>query len=183
LLAPALAGLIFAVFSRCITEGDRTMNEQARVVGVVRADRRRHDRRRTTFYSLVIGSVVKGRRRGPRRASDSYRYDVDWYDPNLFAVAMGIFLLSCLDAQLTLLLLSAGAVEINGLMAAFLDAGSGIFVNAKLGMTASALIYLVAHSSRRVLAILPVRHVLYAIFAGYFLVFCYQLDMLARFPH
>jgi hypothetical protein len=159
------------------------MNEKARVVGVVRAERRRHNRRRTTLYSLVIGSVVKGRRRGPRRASDFDHYYVDWYEPKLFAVVMGIFLLSCLDAQLTLLLLGAGAVEINGLMAALLDAGSGTFVNAKLGMTATALIYLVAHSSHSVLAILPVRQVLYAIFGGYFLVFCYQLDMLARCPH
>jgi hypothetical protein len=156
------------------------MNQQTRVVGLIQTERRRQDRRRTTFYSLVIGSVVKGRRRGPRRAGDFDRYDVDWYDPKLFAVAMGIFLLSCLDAQLTLLLLSAGAVEVNGLMAALLETGLGTFVNAKLGMTATGLIYLVAHSSRWVLAILPVRQVLYAIFGGYLLVFYHQLAMLAR---
>jgi hypothetical protein len=147
-----------------------------------RPERRTQDRRRRVLYSLVIGGVVGGRRRGPRRASDVGGYYVDWYEPRLLAVAAGTFLLCCMDALLTLVLLSRGAIEINVLMAALLARGATTFVNVKLAMTAVALLYLVAHSSHRVLVSLRVRHLLYAVFGGYFLLFYYQLDMLARFP-
>ncbi len=144
-----------------------------------RVERRRQDRRRTTFRSLFIDSFLKGRRYGPRRHTDCHGFYVDWYDTRLFAVSLVIFILCCVDAGLTLVLLNAGAREINALMAALIDAGTSTFVNVKLAATAIGLIVLVIHGSFRVTHNLRVRHVLYGIFGGYLSVFLYQIRMLS----
>lgn len=145
-----------------------------------RVERRRQDRRRTTFKSLFIDSFLRGRRCGPRRHTDRHGFYVDWYDTRLFAVSLVIFILCCTDAALTLVLLNAGAREINVLMAALIDAGTSTFVNVKLAATAIGLIILVIHASFRVTHNLRVRHVLYGIFGGYLSLFLYQIGMLSQ---
>ena len=147
----------------------------------VRVDRRRRDRRRTTIKSLVLGSVVDGRRRGPRRSADVGTCYLDWHEPKLFVVTLAIFLLNCLDAFFTLVLLGLGAEEVNVVMAALLESGTRTFVNVKLGITAIALLCLVPHASRRLVGFVHVRHLLYAILTSYCVLVFYQLDMLTTF--
>lgn len=157
------------------------MRERAAIFVDIQPERRTYDRRRTTFNSLVFASVVKGRRRSPRRHADAGKFYVDWYEARLLVVTTGIFLLSCLDALFTLVLLSLGAVETNVLMAVLLESGTAVFVNVKLGITAIGLVCLVAHSSWRIIAFLRVRHVLYGILGSYLLLFGYELSMLSHY--
>lgn len=159
------------------------MSERTTRFDDIHAGRRKYDRRRTTFKSLVFGGVADGRRRGPRRCDDVGNCYVDWYEPKLFIVTLGIFVLNCLDALFTLILLSLGAEEVNVFMAALLASGTRTFVIIKLGITAVALFYLVPHSSWRLIGFLRVRHLLYGIFASYLLLIFYQLGMLNDIPH
>ncbi len=105
---------------------------------------------------------------------------MDWYEPKLFAVVMGIFVLNCLDAVFTLTLLSKGGEELNILMAILLESGVSTFVNIKLGITATALVFLVVHSAFRLVGFLRVRHLLYGVFGNYVALMCYELTLLSR---
>ncbi len=142
--------------------------------------RRLTDRRRTRFHSLAFGAMVYGRRRGPRRRDDARAYYVDWYDERLFIVTIGIFLLCCLDALFTLILLGMGAEEANPFMAALLEYSVPTFVYTKLVMTGIGLIFLVMHAAFWIAGTIRVSHILYALLGGYLTLFVYQLDMLAR---
>ena len=68
-----------------------------------------------------------------------------WIDttPWLFFLAVGIMLLSCVDAFMTLQLLERGMVEANPVMAAVLGHGTAIFATSKLLMTATGVLILV----------------------------------------
>lgn len=144
-------------------------------------ERRLRDRRRPSFKRYILVGILQGRRREPRRGSDCHGYYIDWYDdPRLFAVVTGIFVLNCLDAMFTLTLLSKGAEEVNYLMAVLLEDGIATFVNIKLGITAVALVFLVAHSAFRLVGFLRVRHLLYGIFGNYLALFFYEISMLMR---
>jgi hypothetical protein len=157
------------------------MKEIAYELESTRVDRRLRDRRRPSFKGFVLGGLFRGRRREPRRCADGHAYYVDWYDdPRLFAVVMGIFILNCMDAVFTLTLLSKGAEEINYFMAVLLETSIPMFVNIKLGITAVALVFLVAHSAFRLIGFVRVRHLLYGIFGNYLALFFYELSMLAR---
>jgi hypothetical protein len=144
-------------------------------------ERRVRDRRRATIRSLIVGGFFKCRRRGPRRRADCHQgYYVDWYDAKLLTTALTIFLLCCLDALFTLSLLESGADEINLLMAALIEIGTGTFVNIKLGATAIGITILVVHASFRLVGSFRVRHAIYSIFGTYGLLFVYQLALLTR---
>lgn len=147
---------------------------------VLGAERREQDRRRATVRSLLVGGIYRSRRRGPRREADRHNHYVDWYEPKLFAVTLGIFVLNCLDAVFTLTLLSKGAEEINVFMAVLLENGVETFVHVKLAITAVALIFLVVHSAFRLIGTVRVRHLLYGIFGNYLALFFYELSLLAR---
>lgn len=156
------------------------MSEDLEAVVDAPLERDLPNRRQATLHSLVYGSIVHGRRRGPRRHSDAQAYYVDWYDERLFAVSMGILLLCCLDALFTLKLLGMGAEEVNLLMAALLEHSVQTFVHTKLALTGIALVFLVAHAGFQIFGAVRVRHLLYAILGSYVTLFIYQLGMLAR---
>ena len=138
------------------------------------------DRRTVSFHSLTYGAIVHGRRRGSRRRGDSLGNYVDRYDAHLFVVAIGIFLLCCLDAHFTLILLDRGAEEINPLMAALLNHGVQTFVYTKLTITGFGLIFLVVHAAFWIAGTVRVSDILYAVLLSYVLLFVYQLQMLAQ---
>ena len=141
-------------------------------------ERRSGDRRQTTWTSIIVGGIGKNRRRGPRRFSDHRGYYVDWYEPRLLAVSLGILVLCCIDAWFTLTLLGDGAKEVNVLMDMLIQRDVNTFVHIKLGVTAVGLVYLVVHSSFRLRGLVLVRHVLYLLLGSYVLLFIYQLSML-----
>jgi len=156
------------------------VTEEVAVVVDNRLERHLTDRRRATFHSIACGAIVHGRRHGPRRHNDTRAYYVDWYDERLFVVTIGIFLLCCLDALFTLILLDRGAEEINPFMAALLAHGVRTFVYAKLTMTGFGLVFLVVHAAFWIAGAVRVSHILYAVLGAYVSLFVYQLEMLAR---
>ena len=156
------------------------MTEEVTSVEDDRLERSATDRRRAAFHSLAYGAIAYGRRRGPRRHNDLRAYYVDWYDEWLFVVSIGIFLLCCLDALATLILLNMGGEEINPFMAALLEHDVRTFVYTKLAITGLGLVFLVVHATFWIAGTVRVSHILYAILGGYLALFAYQLTMLAH---
>jgi hypothetical protein len=98
------------------------------------------DRRRKIVPPLRY-IVTGGRRRTVRRLEDGRRIVIlDRYSPKLFALILGILVLSLLDAVLTLYLIEHGSNELNPLMAYFLKKGPLIFTVAKYVLTCIAVI-------------------------------------------
>ncbi len=97
--------------------------------GAHRADRRSR--------LLVVGllrqfqSPPPTRRRGA--LDDSRFHSLDWHSAHLLAVAIGILLLSVADAFLTLVLLQAGAAEMNPIMALLVYRSVAAFAALKIG--------------------------------------------------
>jgi hypothetical protein len=105
--------------------------------------RRREDRRRNMFPPLRFW-MGGGRRSKVRRSADRERVVLlDRYSPKLFAVVMGIIVLSLLDAFLTLYLIEQGSKELNPVMDYFLKKGPLVFTLAKYVFTSVAVIIFV----------------------------------------
>ena len=106
-------------------------------------DRRSGDDRRKQ-QPLKWRTLLRGGRRGTiRRADDRQRdFYVDRYRESLFAVIVFILFLSVIDAVLTLLLLQHGAVEINPIMAFYIDVGPYAFLGVKYGLTSLGVVLL-----------------------------------------
>jgi hypothetical protein len=106
-------------------------------------DRRKHLKKFSTLF------LFSGKRKKLRRIEDYKKITkVDWYHPTLLIHILIILGLSLLDAALTLVLLNEGAVEINPVMRYYINHGPSTFVMVKYGLTALALIIMVAlHTS------------------------------------
>jgi hypothetical protein len=93
------------------------------------------DRRKQKTFSttrLLFG----GRREIIRRSDDRRKYFyVDLYSHTHFAAIVLILLLSVADAFLTIILLEHGAVEVNPIMAHFIDLGPYVFLSVKYFLT------------------------------------------------
>ena len=80
--------------------------------------------------------LFNGRRSNLRRADDRRKLALlDHYSPKIFAIIVAILLLSLVDAVLTLVLISHGAVELNPVMAYFLSKGDSTFLIVKYLLT------------------------------------------------
>ena len=116
--------------------------------------RDRRDRRTPSLKGFIYGLFL-ARRRGPRRAENVYQYS-DWYDVKLLVLSLSLLLLSCLDAAMTMKLLSLGAVELNPIMNELINQGTRYFVWIKIAVTALCVIVLVAHNRFKVFNLLRV---------------------------
>jgi hypothetical protein len=100
------------------------------------------DRRRKNQFnmrSLLFG----GRRENLRRYEDRQRaFLADQYHQSLFGVIVVILLLSVVDAILTLFLINHGAIEVNPIMAFYIDFGPYTFLSVKYGLTCAGLMIL-----------------------------------------
>ncbi|MEN8133885.1 MAG: DUF5658 family protein, partial [Pseudomonadota bacterium] len=81
-----------------------------------RAIEQRDIERRKTSINTMLGALFKQRRRTNRRDGDLVNSYTDWYDHWPLIATVLILLLCSIDAFLTLILLSHGAVELNVLM-------------------------------------------------------------------
>ncbi len=135
--------------------------------------RHRGERRHFTLTTLIYG-VVHARRRQARRAMDHLTAPMDWYSPALFAFAVGIVLLSVVDALLTLHLLSNGAWEANPVMAFFLEHGVAGFVVAKMVLTVTPLLLLTALSNYALFSRLRIATLFPMLFFGYQVLIVYE---------
>ena len=135
------------------------------------------DRRRQTLKSVIYGGIYP-RRRYNRRAGDDQVYIVDWHDKGLFMVAMGVIIMSCLDAFFTLNLLSMGAQEVNYFMKVLIEKDVNQFLSVKLLCTSVGVVFLVAYARFRLAGFLPVRRVLEALCAIYACLIIWELYLL-----
>jgi hypothetical protein len=115
------------------------------VAGIVSPEQRRQPDRRvhpTTFWSALR---FRGRRKGFRRAGESYQAYVDC--PSQRAVALLFIVLgaSVLDALCTLLFIQRGGNEANPFMSIVLNQGPTHFVGIKMALTGFGAWLLVAH--------------------------------------
>lgn len=144
------------------------------------SNNRKQDRRRDMpFFCVYHAGIKMGRRVGERRAPEQGKpVYVDRYTGNVLFCVIAILLLSALDALLTLNILNEGGEEINWFMAVLIDESAEKFVAVKLALTAMALILLVIHHNVRLIEFFRVRHLKYAILAGYSTLIGYEFYLL-----
>jgi Domain of unknown function (DUF5658) len=135
------------------------------------------DRRKRTLHSLFYGSF-NPRRRAARRNDAASLRDLDWHEPQWLAVAILIVVLSCVDAALTLTLISRGAYEINPLMAPIVGGSALAFTVIKVGLTAGGVVLLTLVARMRAFGKIPVSFLLYAVLAGYGTLVIYEVRLL-----
>jgi hypothetical protein len=135
------------------------------------------DRRKRVLYSLFYGSF-NPRRRNPRRTDARSLRDLDWHQPQWLAVAMLIVVLSCVDAALTLSLMSHGAYEVNPIMAPIVGGSALVFTLIKVGLTAGGVVMLTLAARMRAFGRIPVSFLLYAVLIGYGTLVVYELELL-----
>ena len=105
----------------------------------------RRDRKRFNIRELF----VYGRRENIRRQEDIREiFHVDRYSTALFGAIVAILFLSVMDAFLTLFLIDHGAVEINPLMAYYLNIGPLTFIVVKYLLTSLSVFVNVTTSFR-----------------------------------
>ena len=111
------------------------------------ADRRcGEDRRKNKIPSFRLASLL-GRRGIPRRQADRQGFfAIDVYGAKTLAMILVILSLSVMDALLTLYLIGKGAVEVNPVMAYFLDYGPFAFFGAKYLLTSVAVTLILVNS-------------------------------------
>ncbi len=111
-----------------------------------------------------------------RRLEDSITgYYVDRYKLKVLMVALGILLLCGVDAHITLMLLSKGGSELNGIMDFFIKQGTLPFVIGKYIITSVGLILLVTHHKFYFLKKIKVKYILCSFLIGYMLLIFYEL--------
>jgi len=135
-------------------------------------DRRRHSWRTVTYCGLH----GRGRRRHARR--EGHDYYLDWYNPRLVLMGLGIVFLSCMDALLTLTLLDRGAYEANRFMAHLLESGTVTFVTTKIAITCAGIIFLLMHSHFRILKVTSGKQMLMLLLSVYGALILYELVLL-----
>lgn len=136
------------------------------------------DRRRRRTFPLHLSSWWGGRRhRGRRHGETGGRY-VDRYDPRYRMMAIGLMLLSALDAFFTMTLLSLGSEELNPVMGWLLAGNTDTFFYGKMGITALGVLLLVPHHDFMWLRVIPVRFLLQAFCAVYGALVVYETSML-----
>jgi hypothetical protein len=140
-----------------------------------------YDRRRLGIRCFLQGGLTPRRRSGGRRREDRDVL-VDWHEPHLLFLAIGILLLSVTDAFLTLTLLSAGAYEANPVMNWVLQHQPQLFAAVKMTLTGAGVLVLVACARVTVFRIIRVSSVIRGclfIYAGLIAYECWLLHQFA----
>ena len=102
------------------------------------------DRRKRSWASFVAPFLYRRRTHVRRLADRRTIVQLDLYnEPLLIAITL-VLLLSIADAFMTLILIQNGAIEMNPVMAFFLNSGPFAFVMVKYLMTALSVVIVVA---------------------------------------
>src|ERR1700683_1661041 len=148
----------------------------------VRPRRARRDRRHRLGWSFFYGAVRPRRRRLGRRTDDGRFQPTDWHGAHLWAVSVGILILSVVDAFLTVTLISGGAVEVNPVMAAVMGHDIGGFAILKISMTGFCLLLMVFRARYRFMRVVRVELLLYAVLLTYLFLVGHEFGMLRMLP-
>jgi hypothetical protein len=142
--------------------------------------RGRADRRRRIWWAVFYGSFKPRRRRPPRRLDDSRFHSLDWHAAHLFAVAIGILLLSVADAFMTVTLLAGGAEEVNPVMALVVYKSAAVFAGVKMAMTGMGVMLMVMLARYRFMRLIRVDVVMYGVLVVYLCLLSYEFWMLGK---
>lgn len=153
-----------------MTDMDDTMSDTSSM-----AERRAADERREFTWRTVFFGFTRSRRHSPRRGKDSGVIFLDWHHPWLFFLAVGIMLLSCADAFLTLTLMQHGMIEANPVMASMLNQGGAAFAVSKVLMTGTSILILVFLAKARFMNRLRTGLFLTFFFSVYCCLVCYEI--------
>ena len=119
-------------------------NQYGAIEPNLRIERRSAQDRRKNRFNLFSRPFSSLRRRSLRRQADQrVFYLLDYYSPKIFYAVTLILLLSVADALLTLYLISAGAEELNPVMAYFLGISPNVFMMAKYLITSTSVVIVV----------------------------------------
>ena len=162
--------------ARVVEHGDGQPNSAPGELEERRLENR--DRRRMSVKSLLHGGLRPRRRQNRRDYNEQYHV-LDLHDSELMWLALGIVIMSCLDAMFTLNLLAIGAEEINILMRSLINADINRFLVVKIGATCISVVTLVAASEYRVLGRVPVRLLLRGLFLIYAALLVYEIVLLS----
>jgi hypothetical protein len=162
-------------------DSDEFSAAQAAARQDARDRRNRPDRRQRLWWSLLYGSIRPRRRRPARRIADGRFHVLDWHATHLWAVSIGILILSVVDAFLTLRLMSAGAVEVNPVMALFVGGNVAVFASIKMALTGVCVALMVLLAGYRFMRVLRVEVILYCIFVAYLALINHEVGMLRQF--
>ena len=138
------------------------------------AERRTYSSRRTFSWRTVLFGHLHSHRRVFRRAEDADSAFIDWHGSWLFFLALGIMLLSCVDAFMTLQLIERGMIEVNPVMATVMRQGTAAFAISKLAMTGISILILVFLSRTQFMRFLRTGLLLTIFFSAYCCLICYQ---------
>lgn len=138
------------------------------------------ERRRTVLRALWRGNFER-RRISPRRTTERFAVVTDWFHPQWLAVAIGILLLCCADAFLTLTLITHGATEANPAMAPLVQGSGHAFANWKMGLTTMGVVLLTVLARLQVFG-RTVGVILYIVLALYVILVAYELFLLRNIP-
>ena len=136
--------------------------------------RQRRDRRVLSWRTILFGHT-RSRRRHPRRSGDAEATFLDWYHPWLWFLSLGIMLLCCVDAFMTLELLQRGMIEANPFMALAIEQGAAFFALSKVALTGVGIVVLVFLARIHFLNWLRTGLLLTAFFSLYCSLVCYQV--------
>lgn len=140
--------------------------------------RTRSDRRQRIWWAFLYGSVRPRRRRVGRRTDDGRFQATDWHGAHLWAVSVGILILSVVDAFLTVTLMSGGAVEVNPFMAAVMGHDIGVFAILKIAMTGVCVMLMVFLARYRFMRVIRVELLLYGVLLTYLFLVGHEMGML-----
>lgn len=138
------------------------------------AERRADDERRAFSWRTVFFGFTRSRRHVPRRDDDDVIF-LDWHHPWLFFLAVGIMLLSCADAFLTLTLMQHGMIEANPFMASMLNQSGAAFAVSKVVMTGTSILILVFLAKSRFMNRFRTGLFLTFFFSIYCCLVCYEI--------
>ncbi len=137
-------------------------------------ERRINSRREAIGFLSLYQLGINGKRENGRRESDA-NAAVDKLNLDVVLVAIGIVIMSAMDATFTLRLLELGAIELNAVMAVLIENDARSFVAYKLGLTALSVLLLVIHNNARLRFGMTAAHLAKAFCAGYVLLITYEL--------
>ena len=147
------------------------------------SDRRgRPDRRQRIWWAFLYGSVRPRRRQVGRRTDDGRFQATDWHGAHLWAVSVGILILSVVDAFLTVTLMSGGAIEVNPIMAAVMGHDIGAFAVLKIAMTGVCVMLMVFLARYRFMRVVRVELLLYGVLLTYLFLVGHEFGMLRMLP-
>ena len=138
------------------------------------------DRRQDKLRSLYC-SIFKRRRTQSRRdqeiTQNSY---VDVHEPFVFILFSITVLLSATDAMFTLFIINNGGEEINPFMRYLLEIDITAFFWVKFFLTSFGMLFLVSHKHFTFYEVVRGYHIMYAVFATYFILVSYEIYLISE---